>query len=243
MASAQELFLREAEATAATDPALVASLALSIFQHPGLDSALACQIGQRLGKTGEECALFAGVAREAFAAAPRLVEAASLDLASIVEHDPATTSLLPPFVNFKGYIALQAWRVSNWLWRVGRRDFALLMQSASSERLQVSIHPCASIGTSVFLDHATGIIVGALCCIGDRVTILQNVTISRKPERPSRAPYIGHGVLLSAGASVIGDVRIGDFARIGAGAVVMHDVPAGCTAIGAPANLTNCSDC
>lgn len=111
MALAQKLWysvLREAEATAATDPALVASLASSIFQHPGLGSALACQVGQRLGKTEVERVRFAQFAREAFAAAPRLVEATSLDLASIVEHDPATTSLLPPFLNFKGYIALQA---------------------------------------------------------------------------------------------------------------------------------------
>lgn len=245
MASAQELWqsiLREAEVTADTDPVLAASLASSIFDHPGLGSALALQIGQRLGKKEEERARFARVAREAFAAAPDLVEAASIDLEGIVEHDPATTSLLPPLLNFKGYVALQAWRVSSWLWRAGRRDFALLMQSASSERLQVSIHPCASIGTSVFLDHATGIIVGAFSCIGDRVTILQNVTISRKPEHPSQAPRIGRGVLLSSGSSVIGDISIGDFARIGAGAVVTHDVPAGCTAIGVPARLTNCSD-
>jgi serine O-acetyltransferase len=117
-----------------------------------------------------------------------------------------------------------------------------LLQSLSSDQLQVSIHPSASIGTSVFLDHATGIIIGAHATIGDEVTILQNVTVGRKQSEPDRAPKIGRGVLLSAGSSIIGDVRIGDFAKVGAGAVIEHDVPAGCTAVGIPARLTNCDE-
>jgi serine O-acetyltransferase len=245
MASAQELWQsvrREAEAVAGGDPVLAQSLSKSVLDHPGLGSAVAFQIGQRLGSTDEDRARFARVASEAFAAAPELVEAASLDLAGIVNHDPAVTALLPPLLNFKGYVALQAWRVSNWLWQRGRTDFALMMQSASSERLQVSIHPSASIGTSVFLDHATGIIIGAHTVIGDDVTILQNVTIGRGPDRPARAPRIGRGAYLSSGSSIIGDISIGDFAKIGAGAVVTHDVPAGCTAVGVPARLTNCPD-
>jgi serine O-acetyltransferase len=245
MASAAELWQsirREAEAIAAADPVLATSLAKSVLDHPGLASALALQIGQRLGTNEEDRARFARVANEAFAASPELVEAASFDLEGIVHHDPATTALLPPLLNFKGCVALQAWRVQNWLWRRGRTDLALLTQSASSERLQVSIHPSASIGTSVFLDHATGIIIGALSVIGDGVTILQNVTIGRKPDNPARAPRIGRGVLLSSGSSVIGDISVGDFAKIGAGAVVTHNVPAGCTAVGVPARLTNCPD-
>jgi serine O-acetyltransferase len=94
----------------------------------------------------------------------------------------------------------------------------------------------------VFLDHATGIIIGAHSVIGDDVTILQNVTIGRGPDRPARAPRIGRGAYLSSGSSIIGDISIGDFAKIGAGAVVTHDVPAGCTAVGVPARLTNCPD-
>ena len=245
MASAEELWQsvrREAEAIAGGDPVLAASLAKSILDHAGLASALTFQIGQRLGWNDDERARFVRVANEAFAAAPELVDAASLDLQGIVHHDPAVTALLPPLLNFKGFVALQAWRVSNWLWRCGRSDFALLMQSASSERLQVSIHPSASIGASVFLDHATGIIIGALSAIGDDVTMMQNVTIGRGPDNPVRAPRIGRGVYLSSGSSVIGDIGVGDFAKIGAGAVVTHDVPAGCTAVGVPARLTNCPE-
>ena len=245
MASAQELWQsvrREAEAIASGDPVLAQSLSKSVLDHPGLGNAVAFQIGQRLGADDDARALFSRVASEAFAAAPELVEAASLDLEGIVRHDPAVTALLPPLLNFKGYVALQAWRVSNWLWQRGRTDFALMMQSASSERLQVSIHPSASIGTSVFLDHATGIIIGARSVIGDDVTILQNVTIGREPDNPARAPRIGRGAYLSSGSSIIGDISIGDFAKIGAGAVVTADVPAGCTAVGVPARLTNCPE-
>jgi len=245
MDSAEKLWhsiRREAEATAGSDPVLAISLAKSILDHPGLSGALAFQIGQRLGTRDEDRARFSRVANEAYAAAPELVESAGLDLQGIVNHDPATTALLPPLLNFKGFVALQAWRVSSWLWRGGRTDLALLMQSASSERLQVSIHPSARIGTQVFLDHATGIIIGALSSIGNEVTILQNVTIGRSDGDPSRAPRIGRGVLLSSGSTIIGDIAIGDFARIGAGALVTRDVPAGCTAIGVPARLVNCPE-
>ncbi|CAN7666722.1 serine acetyltransferase [Bradyrhizobium sp. LjRoot220] len=233
---------REAENALASDPLFGASLTSAILDHGDFASALAHQIGERLGKGTDDRELFARVAREAFHAAPDLIDAASLDLQSIAVHDPATKALLPPLLNFKGYVALQAWRVSNWLWRHERTDLALLLQSLSSDSLQVSIHPSASIGTQVFLDHATGIIVGAFAVIGDEVTILQNVTIGRKQALPGRAPRIGRGVLLSTGATILGDVSIGDFAKIGAGALVEHDVPAGCTAVGVPARLTNCAE-
>jgi serine O-acetyltransferase len=233
---------REAETARASDPLFGASLSSAILDHPDLGSALAHQIGERLGRRADDREQFARVAREAFHAAPDLIEAASLDLQSIALHDPAMERLLPPLLNFKGYVALQAWRVSNWLWRHERRDFALLLQSLSSDSLQVSIHPSASIGTAVYLDHATGIIVGAFADIGDEVTIMQNVTIGRKQALPGRAPRIGRCVLLSGGSTILGDVSVGEFAKIGAGALVEHDVPGGCTAVGVPARLTNCAE-
>lgn len=237
-----QMIRREAERTVARDPIFGAALSSAVLDHPDFARALSHQIGARLGRSPADREHLAHVAGEAFAASPGLIDAASRDLQSIAIHDPATTALLPPLLNFKGYVALQAWRVSNWLWREGRRDLALLLQSLSSDQLSVSIHPTASIGTQVFLDHATGIIIGAHAAIGDEVTVLQNVTIGRKPSEPDRAPKIGRGVLLSAGSSVIGDVSIGDFARIGAGALVEHDVPAGCTAVGVPSRLTNCPE-
>jgi serine O-acetyltransferase len=232
----------EAESALARDPVFGARLAHAILDHADLGSAVAHQIGERLGKSADERAQFARLASEAHRTAPDLVEAASLDLQSTAIHDPAVTTFLPPFLNYKGYIALQAWRVSNRLWHQDRTDLALLLQSLSSDTLQVSIHPSASIRTSVFLDHATGIIIGAYAVVGDEVTIMQNVTIGRKQALPGRAPRIGRGAYISSGATILGDISIGDFAKIGAGSVVEHDVPAGCTAVGVPARLVNCAE-
>ena len=243
VSSGDQLWLsirREAEKVAVKDPIFGRSLLAAILEHSDLGSAVSHQIGQRLGKGTDDRRQLARIANEAFQASPELVDAASRDLQWIVSHDLASTGLVPALLNFKGYIALQAWRVSNWLWRQNRFDLALFLQSESSDLLQVSIHPSASIGTSVFLDHGTGVVVGAFVAIGDEVTIMQNVTIGREVTSPNRAPRIGRGVLLSSGATILGDVSIGDFAKIGAGSVVTTDVPSGCTAIGVPAHLTNC---
>ncbi|SED97245.1 serine O-acetyltransferase [Bradyrhizobium erythrophlei] len=243
-ASPDDLWLairREAEAAVVADRFLEASAAF-ILDQGDLGGALAFLIGRRVSRAEADRAQFMRTAREAFAAEPALVDAAATDLVAIVRRDPAITGLLPPLLNFKGYVALQAWRVSNWLWRHDRPDLALLMQSAAADQLQISIHPSARIGTAVFLDHGTGIIIGALASVGDEVTILQNVTIARHQDDPRHAPRIGRGVLLSVGATLIGDLTVGDFAKVGAGALVTSDVPAGCTAVGVPARLTNCAE-
>jgi serine O-acetyltransferase len=234
------LIRHEARTGVEIDPIFGGYLSAAILDHADLGSVVAHQIGQRLGQTGAERAQLAKIAREAFVIAPDLVEAASRDLRGIAVQDPAITALLPPLLNFKGYIALQAFRVSNWLWNGGRFDLARLLQNNSSALLQVSIHPTANIGTSVFLDHGTGIVVGSFVEISDDVTIMQNVTVGRGDAPFGQAPRIGRGVLLSSGATILGDISVGDFAKIGAGAVVTKDVPAGCTAIGVPARLTNC---
>jgi serine O-acetyltransferase len=231
---------REAEMAVAADPIFGGRLSAAILDHGDLGGAIAHQIGERLGKTEAERAQFAEIAQEAFQAAPKLVAAASLDLRAIAIHDPAVKGFLAPLLNFKGFVALQAFRVSHWLWSGGRTDLALLLQSEAADTLQVSIHPSARIGTSVFLDHATAIVVGAFVEIGDEATILHNVTVGRKGTPAVRAPRIGRGVFLSAGSTILGDIAIGDFAKIGAGAVVTSDVPAGCTAVGVPARLVNC---
>src|SRR5438309_10786190 len=132
---------REAGKVAANDPIFGRSLSASILGHPDLGAAVSHQIGQRLGKSAGARHQFERAADEAFAAAPDLVDAASRDLDVIVLNDPASTGPLPVLLNFKGYVALQIWRVSNWLWRCNRRDLALLLQSESSDSLQVSMHP------------------------------------------------------------------------------------------------------
>ncbi len=232
----------EAQRAAAADPVFGKALAGAILAHDDLAAALADLIGCRLGGNAAEHARFAAFSIDAFRGQPELIEAAGRDLQAIVHRDPAISGLLPPLLHFKGYVALQAWRVSNWLWHRGHIDAALLFQNEASNVLQVSIHPAASIGLSVYLDHATGIVIGANVVIGDEVTILQNVSIGRSSELPTRSPRIGRGVFIGAGASILGDISIGDFAKIGAGTLVTGDVPGGCTAVGNPARLTNCPE-
>lgn len=232
----------EAQRAAAADPVFGKALAGAVLVHDDFAAALADLIGRRLGASAAECARFTAFSRDAFGGQPDLIEAASRDLQGIVLRDPTVAGLLPPLLHYKGYVALQAWRVSNWLWRRDHRDAALLFQNEASNVLQVSIHPAATIGSSVYLDHATGIVIGANVVIGDEATILQNVSIGRRGELPTRSPRIGRGVFIGSGATILGDIRIGDFAKIGAGTVVTSDVPGGCTAIGNPARLTNCPE-
>ena len=230
----------EAQRAADADPVFAKAFAGAVLVHDDFTAALADLIGHRLGRSATERAPFTALSLNAFRDEPDLIAAAGRDLRSIALRDPAITSLLPPLLHYKGYVALQAWRVSNWLWRHGRGDAALLFQNEASNILQVSIHPAATIGSAVYLDHATGIVVGANVVIGDEVTILQNVSIGRSSDLPTRSPRIGRGVYIGSGATILGDIRIGDFARIGADTVVTSDVPAGCTAVGNPARLTNC---
>jgi len=232
----------EAQRAVASDPVFGASLAKAVLAHDDLAATLAALIGRRLGGNAAEQARFTAFSRDAFRHAPELIEASGRDLQAIVRSDPAIAGLLAPLLHFKGYVALQAWRVSNWLWHHDHRDAALLFQNEASNVLQVSIHPAADIGSSVYLDHATGIVIGAHAVIGEEVTILQNVSIGRGSELPTRSPRIGRGVFIGAGATILGDIRIGDFARIGADTVVTSDVPGGCTAVGNPARLTNCPE-
>lgn len=226
----------EARRAVAHDAACTAMLSNAVLNQPGLQQAIIRQIAARLG------AEFEAVAREAFASDPALCDAAGQDLDGIVRRDPASAGFLPVLLHFKGFLAVQVWRVSRWLWQQDRKDAALLLQSASSALLDVSIHPSAILGTSVFLDHGTGIVIGPFSIIGDDATIMQGVTVGRTADGVDDAPRIGRGVLLSSGATILGRVGIGDFARIGAGAVVDRDVPEGCTAVGIPARLTNCPD-
>lgn len=232
----------EAQRATAADPVFGKSLADVILVHDDFGAALADLIVRRLGGDATERARFTAFALDAFRGSPELIETAGHDLQTITRNDPAIASLLAPLLHFQGYVALQAWRVSHWLWRHDHRDAALLFQNEASNVLQVSIHPAAQIGSSVYLDHATGIVIGANVVISGEVTILQNVSIGRSGELPMRSPRIGRGVYIGAGATILGDISIGDLAKIGAGTVVTSDVPGGCTAVGNPARLANCPE-
>ena len=184
------------------------------------------------------------VADEAYASDPSIIARAEADLRAVFERDPACKGYLQPFLYFKGFLALQTYRVAHWLHTEGRTPLALYLQSRVSELFQVDINPAAVIGSGVFVDHGTGIVIGETAVVGDEVSMLQGVTLGGTgAERGDRHPKVGKGVLLGAGAKVLGNIKIGDYAKVASGSVVLKDVPAGCTAAGVPARLVNCPTC
>lgn len=169
---------------------------------------------------------------------PNLEHAACLDLEAIKERDPACDSILTAFMYFKGYKALQIYRVSHCLWESGRKELAALMQSRCSEVFAVDIHPAASIGTGLMMDHATGVVIGETAVIGDNCSFLHGVTLgSNGKEWGDRHPKLGNNVVVGCGASIIGNITIGDDSKIGSGSIVLKPVPSGVTAVGNPARV------
>src|SRR6185437_9932501 len=234
----------EAEASAQNEAALASLLAAVILNHRTLGGALSYQLARKLGDQELRGMTIREIAEEAFAAQPSLVEIAEADLKAVFERDPACKGYLQPFLFFKGFLALQTQRMAHWLWTEGRETLALYFQSRTSELFQVDIHPAARIGRGIFIDHGTGIVIGETAVVGDDVSMLHGVTLGGTgAERGDRHPKIGKGVLLGAGAKVLGNIPVGDYAKIASGSVVLKPVPAGCTAAGVPARLVNCPTC
>jgi serine O-acetyltransferase len=235
---------REAEEAARSEPGLASMLSSTILAHDNLGRALSYQLARKLGDQELRAMSMREVAEDAFAADGEILHKVEADLRAVFERDPATRGYLQPFLFFKGFQALQTYRVAHWLWGQGREMLAFYLQSRSSELFQVDIHPAARIGAGVFLDHGTGVTIGETAVVGDDVSILHGVTLGGTSAEPGdRHPKIGRGVLLGAGAKVIGNITVGDGAKIAAGSVVLKPVPAGCTAAGVPARLVNCPAC
>ena len=234
----------EAMAAARDESALASLLATVIINHKSLADALSYQLARKLGDQEFRAMTLREIAQDAYASDPALVEIAEADLRAVFERDPACKGYLQPFLFFKGFLALQTQRVAHWLWQEGRETLAFHLQSRTSELFQVDIHPATRIGRGVFVDHGTGIVIGETAVIGDGVSMLQGVTLGGTgAECGDRHPKIGRGVLLGAGAKVLGNITIGDYAKIASGSVVLKPVPAGCTAAGVPARLVNCPTC
>jgi serine O-acetyltransferase len=184
------------------------------------------------------------IADEAFGSSPALADAARSDIMAVYERDPACHRLIQPLLYFKGYQALQAYRVGHWLWTQGRRDMAYFVQMRVSEVFGVDIHPAARIGKGIMIDHAHSIVIGETAVVGDNVSMLHSVTLGGTgKEEEDRHPKIGSGVLIGAGAKVLGNIRVGDCARIAAGSVVLHDVPPKKTVAGVPARIVGDVQC
>jgi serine O-acetyltransferase len=234
----------EAQQVARDEPSLASLLNAVIIRHSNLASALSYQLARKLGDQELRAMSLREVAQEAYAADPSIVDNAEADLRAVFERDPACKGFIQPFLHFKGFQALQTHRVAHWLWRSGREAIAFYLQSRMSELFQVDIHPAAVIGPGAFFDHGTGIVIGETAVIGENVSMLHGVTLGGTgAERGDRHPKIGNGVLLGAGAKVLGNITVGDFAKIASGSVVLIPVPSGCTAAGVPARLVNCPTC
>lgn len=172
-----------------------------------------------------------------------ILEACLGDLDAYLERDPACTERLTPFLYYKGFHALQTYRITRQLWLSQRRTLALHLQSRASEHFGVDIHPGARIGRGIMIDHATGVVIGETAVVEDNVSMLHGVTLGGTgKECGDRHPKVRRGVLLSAGATVLGNIEIGECARIGAGSIVLRNVPPYCTAVGVPARLIHCPD-
>jgi serine O-acetyltransferase len=234
----------EAQEAAANEPGLASLLNATILAHHDLASALSYQVARKLGDQEMRAMSVREMADQAYASDPSLLAKVEADLRAVIERDPACKGYMQPFLFFKGFQALQTHRIAHWLWSENRTTLAFHFQSRMSELFQVDIHPAAKFGSGVFMDHATGIVVGETAEVGDDVSMLHGVTLGGTgAERGDRHPKIMRGVLLGAGAKVLGNVTIGEYAKVASGSVVLKDVPAGCTAAGVPARLVNCPTC
>ena len=232
----------EAAAAAAEEPILASFLNAAVLRHDEFSHALAYCLASKLADAQLDSMLARDVAEEALAGDPEIVSRAIADMVAVEERDPACKSVLQPFLYFKGYQALQLHRVGHWLWGEGRQNLAFHLQSRVSERFGVDIHPAARIGQGVMIDHATSVVIGETAVVGDDCSLLHEVTLGGTgATHADRHPKIGRGVLIGAGAKVLGNIEVGDRARIAAGSVVLKSVPAGCTVAGVPAKVVG--DC
>jgi serine O-acetyltransferase len=234
----------EATAMAAAEP-LVASLVHTVvLHHATLEDVLSFRLAQKLGHNDLPAMTLRELAEEAFGADPSLGAAARADIVAVRERDPACHRFIDPVLFLKGFQAITAHRVAHWLWRQGRRDLALYIQMRITEVFTVDIHPGARLGKGIMIDHAHGIVIGETAVVGDDVSMLHNVTLGGTgKEDGDRHPKVGQGVLIGAGAKVLGNIEIGDFSRIAAGSVVLSPVPCGRTVAGVPAKEVGDAGC
>jgi serine O-acetyltransferase len=229
--------LAEAEQPAGSEHVLTPLIADCVTSRADLADAICSRIASLLAPPLVSASLLTAL-RLLVEEDATILSAAGADIAAVLERDPATTKALHVLLHAKGFLAIQAHRFAHALWKADRRELALHIQGCASRALQVDIHPAARLGAGVLFDHATGIVIGETTVIEDNVSILQNVTLGGTgKEQGERHPKIRHGVLIGAGATVLGNIEIGANARIGAGSVVLKPVAPGTTVAGVPARV------
>lgn len=226
------------------EPEIAGFIYSTVLNHESLESVVIHRVAARLAHQDVPSDLIRQAYTELVAEDPSFSEAFHADLLAVVDRDPACTRVIEPILYFKGFHAIQAHRLAHALWRAGRHDFAFYLQSRSSAVFQTDIHPAALIGQGVFLDHATGLVVGSTAVIEDNVSMLQDVTLGGTgKDMGDRHPKVRHGVLIGAGAKILGNIEIGHCARIAAGSVVLRPVPHNTTWAGVPARFVGEAGC
>lgn len=230
--------LEEARAAASREPVLAELIHNSILKCDSLEACLAHRVSRKLGHHALSEPYLHDLFEDILKTQSYIGEQARRDIVAIDQRDPASNGYLSPVLYFKGFQALTAYRIAHELWQQGRKEMALYLQSIISQVFAVDIHPAARIGSGILFDHATSIVVGETAVIEDHVSILHEVTLGGTgKERGDRHPKVRHGVLIGAGAKILGNVEIGQYARVGAGSVVLQDVPPHVTVAGVPARI------
>jgi len=234
----------EAEEAVRAEPLLGALIHSGLLHHATFERALAYRFSLKLASGEMSEQILREIADEAHARDSEIGIAARADLMAVYERDPACHRFIQPVLFFKGYQAIQAYRIGHWLWRSGRKDLAYFVQMRVSEAFGVDIHPAARVGKGLMIDHAHSIVIGETAVVGDNVSMLHSVTLGGTgKEDGDRHPKIGNGVLIGAGAKVLGNIRIGQCSRIAAGSVVLEDVPPNTTVAGVPARVVGKAGC
>lgn len=228
----------EAKQQAEGEPILASFLHATILNHSTLEQALSFHLATMLDSPTASSLLLREVILEAFTSDSCIPKALRADLLAVEERDSACNELSIPFLYFKGFHALEAQRVTHWLWQHGRKSLALFFQNRMSSEFAVDIHPAAKLGFGIMLDHATGLVIGETAVVGNNVSILQSVTLGGTgKDEGNRHPKICDGVLISAGAKILGNICVGEGAKVGAGSVVLESVPPHTTVAGVPAKV------
>ncbi len=233
-----DIIVNEAQQAAAEEPVLEQFFQVSILNHTSLDEALSYNLAEQLASPAVPAATIELVIAQALREDVSIGDSVRLDIKASFERDAACDRHLTPILYFKGFQALQLQRISHWLWQQDRRALALFFQNQISETFAVDIHPGACMGSGIMIDHATGLVIGETAIIGNDVSILHSVTLGGSGcKGGNRHPHIGNGVMISAGAKILGNVCVGDGVKIGAGSLVLEDVPAHVTVAGVPAKI------
>jgi len=228
----------EAEEMVAGEPALSSFIYAAVLSHTTLEDVVIHRVASCLDHHDVPADLVRRTYEQALADQPDLGQMFRADIAAVYERDPASGRMIQPVLYFKGFAAIQVHRLAHWLWNHGRRDFAAYLQSQSSALLGVDIHPAARFGRGIMLDHATGIVIGETAVVDDDVSILQGVTLGGTgKETGERHPKIRRGVMIGAGATILGNIEVGEGARVAAGSVVLRAVPAHKTVAGIPSRV------